>query len=70
MVQTYDHPTLGPIKYPPSPVKFAGWEMPTASAPMLGEHTRLILTDRLGLDDAAIDALLADRAVGAWLAPA
>ncbi len=31
--------------------------------PWLGEHTRAVLTDELGLDAAAIDALVADGVV-------
>ncbi len=31
--------------------------------PWVGEHTRSVLRDELGLDDAAIDALVADGVV-------
>jgi crotonobetainyl-CoA:carnitine CoA-transferase CaiB-like acyl-CoA transferase len=66
MVSTYDHPTLGEIRYPPSPVKFGGWELPSNPAPMLGQHTREVLSERLGLDDGAIDDLLSRDVVRAW----
>lgn len=66
MVRTYDHPVLGEIRYPPSPVKFSQWEMPSRPAPMLGEHTRAVLSYRLGLSDAEIDALCAASVVSAW----
>lgn len=66
MVSSYDHPTLGEIRYPPSPVKFGGWELPANPAPMLGQHTREVLSDRLGLGGDAIDDLLARDVVRAW----
>jgi crotonobetainyl-CoA:carnitine CoA-transferase CaiB-like acyl-CoA transferase len=66
MVQTYRHPTLGEIRYTPSPVKFSDWEMPTNPAPMLGEHTRAVLTGRLGLTTEEVDGLIADSVVKAW----
>ena len=66
MVQSYHHPTLGEISYPPSPVKFSGWDPPTNPAPMLGEHTREVLAGRLGLTDDEVDRLIADGVVKAW----
>jgi len=47
MVRSYDHPTLGDIRYQPSPMKLSGWEFPNRHAPMLGEHTFEVLTTRL-----------------------
>lgn len=66
MVNSYLHPTLGEIKYTPSPVKFSDWEMPANPAPMLGEHTRGVLAGRLGLTDEEIDSLVTDSVVKAW----
>lgn len=66
MVASYEHPTLGEIRYPPSPVKFGGWELPTNPAPMLGQHTREVLSERVGLDAGAIDDLIARDVVRAW----
>lgn len=66
MVSSYQHPTLGEIKYTPSPVKFSDWEMPANPAPMLGEHTRAVLAGRLGLTDEEIDSLVTDSVVKAW----
>ena len=66
MVQTYEHPTVGTVSYPPTPVKFAGWEYPTNPAPMLGEHTVVVLRDRLGLDEPGIEDLLSEDVVRAW----
>jgi formyl-CoA transferase/CoA:oxalate CoA-transferase len=58
MVQPLDHPRLGQLDVVGSPVKFtnAGAVTPQA-APLLGEHTRQVLTDVLGLDAATLDAL-------------
>lgn len=69
MVQTYRHPTLGEIRYPPSPVKFSDWEMPSNPAPMLGEHTARVLVDHLGLPEADVESLAADGVVKVWSGP-
>lgn len=66
MVRTYQHPTLGDIRYPPSPIKFSEWESPNLPAPMLGEHTAQVLIERLGLDDAEVRQLAADGVVKVW----
>ncbi len=66
MVRSYDHPTLGEIRYTPSPMKFTDWEMPADPAPLLGEHTREVLAERLGLSSEEIEGLIADSVVGAW----
>jgi crotonobetainyl-CoA:carnitine CoA-transferase CaiB-like acyl-CoA transferase len=66
MVRTYRHPTLGDIRYPPSPVKFGSWDSPNRSAPMLGEHTVEVLTTRLGLQEAEVERLAAQGVVKVW----
>jgi crotonobetainyl-CoA:carnitine CoA-transferase CaiB-like acyl-CoA transferase len=66
MVRSYRHPTLGDVKYPPSPVKFSDWESPNESAPMLGEHTMEILTRRLGISEDRIRKLATDGVVTIW----
>ena len=66
MVETYEHPTEGPIRYSPSPMKFSEWDFPNESAPMLGQHTRQVLADRLGYGDDQLDALLADGIAMSW----
>jgi len=66
MVKTYDHPTVGPIRYPPSPMKFDNWEFPNRPAPMLGEHTREVLSVRLGYSADDIDRLAAGGVVKTW----
>ena len=60
MVRWVDDPCTGPIPIPGFPFKFSAQrELPPLMAPGLGEHTRPVLRDRLGLDDARIDALFA-----------
>ena len=66
MVASYDHPTEGEITYSPSPMKFSDWDFPNESAPMLGQHTRQVLAQRLGYDDATLDALIGAGVVVSW----
>lgn len=66
MVQTYDHPTLGPIRFQPSPMKLNDWEFPNRHAPMLGEHTMEILTERLGYSTEQVAELNAHEIVKTW----
>ena len=69
MVQSYEHPTVGTVRYPPTPIKLTGWEYPRNPAPMLGEHTAVVLRDRLGLDADAIEDLLREGVVRTWSPP-
>ncbi|HSJ84541.1 MAG TPA: CoA transferase [Acidimicrobiia bacterium] len=66
MVGTYKHPTLGDIRYPPSPIKWSDWEPPNESAPMLGQHTIEVLTTRLGLDEPEVRRLAGEGVVKVW----
>ncbi len=66
MIDTYKHPTLGDIRYPPSPIKFSDWERPNESAPMLGQHTIEVLTTRLGLEEAEVRDLAEAGVVRIW----
>jgi crotonobetainyl-CoA:carnitine CoA-transferase CaiB-like acyl-CoA transferase len=66
MIGVYEHPTLGDIRYPPSPIKFSDWESPNLPAPMLGQHTVEVLTGRLGLDEAEVRRLADDGVVRVW----
>jgi len=66
MVRSYEHPTLGEIRYPPTPIKFSGWDSPPGHAPMLGEHTLEILTERLSCDREQIRRMVEDGVVRVW----
>jgi len=66
MIGTYKHPTLGDIRYPPSPVKFSEWESPNLPAPMLGEHTTEVLMQRLGLEESEVRDLAEEGVVKVW----
>jgi crotonobetainyl-CoA:carnitine CoA-transferase CaiB-like acyl-CoA transferase len=60
-VRETQHPTAGPVKVVGSPLRFPGRydECPVDPPPLLGEHTREVLRTLAGLDDAAIDQLVA-----------
>ncbi len=64
MIRSYEHPTVGEVRYQPSPMKLSAWEFPSRPAPMLGEHTAEVLRELLGLDDGAITALATDGVLG------
>jgi crotonobetainyl-CoA:carnitine CoA-transferase CaiB-like acyl-CoA transferase len=66
MIGVYEHPTLGDIRYPPSPIKFSEWESPNLPAPMLGQHTVEVLTGRLGLDEPEVRRLADEGVVKVW----
>ena len=66
VVRSYDHPTLGPIRYTASPMQFHEWAFPNAPAPMLGQHTSAVLRERLGYDEDAVERLAASGVVGVW----
>ena len=58
MVETLDHPTIGEIKNLGLPVKLSATPGRVRTAPpRLGEHTRSVLHDDLGLPDEDISAL-------------
>jgi crotonobetainyl-CoA:carnitine CoA-transferase CaiB-like acyl-CoA transferase len=55
-----------PVVIPGNPVKLSKVaEGPESRIPWVGEHTRSVLTEELGLDDAAVDALVAEGVVTA-----
>lgn len=66
VVAEYDHATLGAVKYVRSPSRFDGFDRPNLPAPMLGQHTRGVLTDKLGLSDDHLDELAAAGRVISW----
>jgi crotonobetainyl-CoA:carnitine CoA-transferase CaiB-like acyl-CoA transferase len=65
MLVTVDDPIAGPRKYSRSPLHLSSApEIPTEPAPQLGEHTRTILGDLLGYDEAEIEGLLGKGVIG------
>jgi formyl-CoA transferase len=49
LVVTVDHPTLGPIELPGSPIRFGRTASPAPTAPpTLGQHTEAIAAERIG----------------------
>lgn len=64
MVRTVNHPTLGAIRMTGPILKFPEEDpAPLAPPPLLGQHTRDVLTGVLGLSDAEFDALARDGVV-------
>jgi crotonobetainyl-CoA:carnitine CoA-transferase CaiB-like acyl-CoA transferase len=60
------HPLSGSVPQVANPLRFSATPVEYAQAPpLLGEHTRAVLRNRLGLDDAAL-AELAARGVIQW----
>ena len=58
------HPQFGELQYPPQPARFSGTDsVAAAREPSLGEHTRAVLRDRLGLSDTDLDELARDSAI-------
>lgn len=71
MLPRIPHPVLGSLVHPGVVPKLS--ETPgriTRSGPDLGQDTRAVLADELGLDDAAIDGLIARGVVAALTPPA
>ncbi|HMC60576.1 MAG TPA: CoA transferase [Candidatus Solibacter sp.] len=60
MFPEMDHPTAGSHRITGAPVKLSETPGgPKSPAPLLGQHTRTVLKEVLGLDDAEIEALFA-----------
>ena len=66
VIRLVEHPTVGIVRTVRSPVRFAGRFEDTAiaPAPLLGQHTREILTDLLGYEPARIEVLVREGAIG------
>lgn len=61
MLQWLDHPTLGPVVLPSSPIRVHGADPPPLSpSPAIGEHNELVYREWLGLPPDEIAALAAD----------
>jgi crotonobetainyl-CoA:carnitine CoA-transferase CaiB-like acyl-CoA transferase len=59
----YEHPALGTVRQPATPLRIEGEPAPARRAPRRGEHTDDVLRELCGYDDARIGAL---RAAGAF----
>ena len=59
LLDTLQHPLFGPLPLIRNPVRYSGMEPGYRPPPMLGEHTRQVLTEAAGLSPAEVDALLA-----------
>jgi crotonobetainyl-CoA:carnitine CoA-transferase CaiB-like acyl-CoA transferase len=63
IMQTMKHPTAGPFKMPGWPVRFGGRTPEVKPAPLLGQHTKEVLGDWLGLGADEIKQLSKDGVV-------
>jgi crotonobetainyl-CoA:carnitine CoA-transferase CaiB-like acyl-CoA transferase len=66
VVGTYDHPTLGAVRFAGGPVRFGEASPPQRHAPMLGEHSEQVLGETLGYSDDRIAQLIREGAVRTW----
>jgi benzylsuccinate CoA-transferase BbsF subunit len=57
---TLPHPPLEPFGHQAPPYKFSRTPHAMRTAPNLGEHTRMVCRDFLGMSDAEIDVLIVD----------
>lgn len=65
MLVELEHPTSGPLKLLGSPFKSSQSPGVVAqTAPDIGQHTREVLTELLGYDDATLEALEKDGVIG------
>jgi formyl-CoA transferase len=58
-----DHPAEGPVTVMRSPLRMSESEVALRVAPLLGQHTRDVLAEELGLDAAEIDRLVSTGAI-------
>jgi CoA:oxalate CoA-transferase len=64
MLEHIDHPDLGKIVVPTSPLRFHGADrVKTTPSPQIGQHNAEVYGDWLGLSQAEIDSLLRDGVV-------
>jgi crotonobetainyl-CoA:carnitine CoA-transferase CaiB-like acyl-CoA transferase len=57
IMQTMQHPVAGAFKMPGWPVRFSGYTPKVETAPLLGQHTKEVLGEWLGLDENQIEQL-------------
>jgi len=64
IMQTIQHPVVGPFKMVGWPVRFEGKPPPVASSPLLGQNNEEVLSAWLGLDRDAIGGLKSGGVIG------
>jgi len=64
IMQTIDHPVVGPFKMVAWPVRFSGSPPPVKPAPLLGADNDDVLTGWLGLASDQVGGLRADNIIG------
>jgi crotonobetainyl-CoA:carnitine CoA-transferase CaiB-like acyl-CoA transferase len=58
MLEYLEHPVLGTLAVPTTPLKFVGEELPELRRyPELGEHNRSVYSSLLGIEDSTLDSL-------------
>jgi formyl-CoA transferase len=63
MVLPFEHPQRGSIRTPGCPIKLSASPVEERCPPLLGEHTREVLAEVLGLSDGDVDQLVEQRVV-------
>jgi succinate--hydroxymethylglutarate CoA-transferase len=64
MIETVEHPTIGPVKVIGTPFKFSDTQTSVRLAPpLLGQHTEEILQGELGYDAARIATLRSEKVI-------
>jgi crotonobetainyl-CoA:carnitine CoA-transferase CaiB-like acyl-CoA transferase len=63
-VVSYEHPSLGTVRGPASPLRLSSLEPRVERGPLLGEHTEEVLQELLGLDPERVRTLRATGAFG------
>ncbi len=64
IMQTIQHPTVGPFKMVGWPVRFEGKPPPVKPSPLLGQNNEDVLSEWLGLDRDAIGGLKSGGVIG------
>jgi crotonobetainyl-CoA:carnitine CoA-transferase CaiB-like acyl-CoA transferase len=64
IMQTIDHPVVGPFKMVAWPVRFSGSPPPVKPSPLLGANNDDVLTGWLGLGSDKVGGLRADNIIG------
>ena len=68
MIVEMEHPAAGNMKVLGPPIRLPGAEMKYTRAPYLGEHTREVLGDLLGMEDGELEDLR-EKNIVSWSAP-